>query len=220
MKLRSACLILVPLLVLSAGVRVNGTETNDSNSEHRFQLHSTTFANDTTLPLSTIATFPASSTNPSNSCTFNGEPGGDQSPELSWTGTPEGTRSFVVVLYDVTASFTHWGMYNISPKATGLPANAGVAGNTFGNQVSNDFGDLSYDGPCPPTSVTPLVHDYVFTVYALDTMLPTLPSFGAFQPGSEALYHALIAAARDGHILASASITGFYSAAAPPGAGK
>jgi len=54
-------------------------------------------------------------------------------------------------------------------------------------------------------------------VYALDIKLPTLPSFGDFLPGSQALYHALIAAARGGHILDSASITGFYSAAAPPG---
>lgn len=85
--------------------------------------------------------------------------------------------------------------------------------------VANDYGigDVSYDGPCPPTSLTPQVHHYVFTVYALDTKLPTLPSFGQFLPGSEALYNALVAAREGGHILDSASISGFYSAAAPPG---
>jgi len=186
MKLRIGCLSLVLLaVVLSTGVRVSSADTNDSDWEHRFRLHSTTFENRTKLPLSTIANFSSSSPN-SNPCTFNGEPGGDQSPELSWTGAPERTRSFVVIMYDVTASFTHWGMYNISPEATGLPANAGVVGSTFGNQINNDYGigDQSYDGPCPPTGATPLVHHYVFTVYTLDTTLPKLPTFGVFLPGA------------------------------------
>jgi hypothetical protein len=50
-----------------------------------------------------------------------------------------------------------------------------------------------------------------FYVYALDIVLPTLPAQGpVFPPGSEALYHALIAAGRERHILATASITGFF----------
>jgi Raf kinase inhibitor-like YbhB/YbcL family protein len=122
-----------------------------------------------------------------------------------------------VILYDESASFTHWGMYNISAKTRSLPANAGVAGSSFGVQMSNDFGDLSYDGPYPPTTLTPLAHHYVFTIYALDTSLPILPSAGNFPPGSEALYHALIKAGREGHILELATVSGFYSAAAPPG---
>jgi Raf kinase inhibitor-like YbhB/YbcL family protein len=180
------------------------------DADHRFRVTSSTFTNGaTTLPLSMIY--------PNSLCTSTGEVGGDISPELSWKNAPRGTRSFVVVTYDVTASFTHWGMYNISGDATGLPANAGVSGSSHGQQVSNDFGDLSYDGPCPPTSLTPLAHKYVFTVYALNVSLPTIPTYGDFQPGSEALYHALLKAARENHILASASIFALYSAAAPPG---
>ena len=101
-------------------------------------------------------------------------------------------------------------MYNISGEASGLPQNAGVVGSNYGLQVSNDFGDLSYDGPCPPPQFNPVVHQYVFTVYALDIKLPTLPTFGDFPPGAEALYHALLAAGRGGHILKSASITGHF----------
>jgi len=218
MKVRIDCLTLVLLsLVLLSPIKVSGTDTGNSDSEHGFRLRSKTFENGATLPLSVIATFNSSSGQ--NICTVDGSPGGNQSPELSWTGAPHGTQSFVVIMYDITASFTHWGMYNISPKTQELPANAGVAGTTFGIQVANDYGigDLSYDGPCPPKSVTPNVHHYVFTVYALDTTLPQIPSFGAFLPGAEALYNALIAAGQGGHILDSASISGFYSAAAPPG---
>ena len=218
MKLRVGHLrlILLPLCVATS-MHLNGIERSNSGDEDHFRVSSSTFQNKGTLPLSMIFNIPSSANPNLNSCTVDGSPGGDQSPELSWAGVPEGTRSFVVILFDVTASFTHWGMYNISPKATGLPANAGVAGSAFGIQVSNDFGDLSYDGPCPPTTLTPLVHNYVLTVYALDTKLKELPSFGNFPPGSEALYHVLIEAGRDGHILDRASVSGFYSAAAPPG---
>ena len=101
-------------------------------------------------------------------------------------------------------------MYNISWRTTKLPQGAGIAGSSYGVQVSNDFGDLSYDGPCPPTNLNPVSHQYIFTVYALDSALPILPNYGDFPPGAEALYHALIAAGWGGHILGSASISGFF----------
>jgi hypothetical protein len=58
----------------------------------------------------------------------------------------------------------------------------------------------------------------VVTLYALDRELAVLPTFGDFTPAlPESLYHALIQAALGGHILDTASIAGFYSAAIPPG---
>jgi Raf kinase inhibitor-like YbhB/YbcL family protein len=146
-----------------------------------------------------------------NTCSVDGSPGLNQSPELSWTYAWPGTRSFSVVAYDVTAAFTHWGMYNISPNTYRLPENAGVAGSKYGSQIVNDFFiGAEYDGPCPPPNVTPFVHHYVFTVYALD-MLLSLPSSANFPATAETLYQALIEAGKGGHILASASITGLYS---------
>src|SRR6516162_701544 len=77
-------------------------KTDDDDGHHKFQVSSTTFTDGGTLPLITVF----------NQCPqYPG--GGDQSPELSWTKAPEDTRSFMVITYDVTASFTHWGMYNI-----------------------------------------------------------------------------------------------------------
>jgi Raf kinase inhibitor-like YbhB/YbcL family protein len=146
-----------------------------------------------------------------NVCTPDGAPGLDQSPELMWRHVPHDTRSFVVILYDPTAAFTHWGMYNIAPEVRTLPENAGVAGSKYGTQINNGFGDPNYDGPCPPAGVTPFAHQYVFTVYALDEWL-TLASSANFPANAETLYHALIRAGREGHILASGSIEGVYSA--------
>lgn len=181
--------------------------TQDDNPFGRFRLSSTTFANDTILPISTIHNIIS---NGKNVCSIDGTPGGNQSPELSWSGAPQGTRSFVVTTYDVTAAFTHWGMYNISGHSTGLPENAGVPGSSYGPQIVNNFGNAEYDGPCPPANVAPYVHHYVFTVYALDTDLE-LPSSPNFPANAETLYQALIAAGEYHHILASASLTGLYS---------
>jgi Raf kinase inhibitor-like YbhB/YbcL family protein len=199
------CACLASVMSLTAQVKsVDGPD----DDHDRFRVTSTTFENNSTLPISAIhnITF-----NGSNVCSIDGAPGGNESPELSWTDAPRGTRSFAVVTFDVTANFTHWGMYNISPDTTELPQNAGVAGSTFGQQVVNDFAvGAEYDGPCPPPNFPPNVHHYVFTVYALDKEL-TLPSSANFPPTAETLFQALIEAGERGHILASAKIVGLYS---------
>ena len=183
-------------------------------AQEGFQLHSAAFENDGTPPLSMILNNPV---NGVNTCTASGTAGGDLSPQLYWTGAPRGTRSFVVVLYDTTANFTHWGMYNISPWVNELPQNAGAAGSHYGLQIENDF-DLGqeYDGPCPPAGYAPEIHNYVFTVYALSTTLD-LPSTANFPANAETLYHALIAAGVRGQILGQTSLTALYSAT--PGTG-
>lgn len=209
MKLRT---LFLTVLFLSLGISLTAHVKNgySSDDEHgRFRVTSTTFENNSTLPISAInnITLP----NGSNACSIDGSAGGDMSPELSWTHAPHDTRSFAVVTFDVTANFTHWGMYNISADTTELPQNAGVAASIFGQQIVNDFGVAAeYDGPCPPANFPPNVHHYVFTVYALDKQL-TLPSSPNFPPTGETLYQALIEAGEHGHILASAKIVGLYS---------
>jgi Raf kinase inhibitor-like YbhB/YbcL family protein len=183
---------------------------NQNDHESSFRLTSRTFANNTTLPISAIFNPPMTSPNP---CSIDGSTGGDQSPALSWTRPQDQgkTRSFVVILYDETAGFFHWGMYNISRHATGLPQNAGVANSPYGEQVQNEVSmGAQYDGPCPPRDFPPNVHHYVFTVYALDTMLD-LQASANFPARAPNLYEALVQAGRDGDILESASITGLYS---------
>lgn len=205
MKIQIGVLTLLLLsLLLFPAAQKNGAR---AASPDPFQLTSTTFSNGATLPLSMLYN---NVVDGSNVCSLDGSPGGNQSPELSWTNAPQGTASFVVTLYDTTAAFTHWGMYNISSTATGLPAGAGVAGSQYGSQILNDFLDHEYDGPCPPADYRPYVHHYVFTVYALDVVLH-LPASAHFPASAETLYQALIRAGKNGDILASASIAGVYS---------
>lgn len=104
--------------------------------------------------------------------------GGSQSPELSWSGAPEGTHSFAVTCYDPDAptgsGFWHWVVANIPTSVTQLPRGAGASGMPTGSvTVRNDAGTRDYAGPCPPKGDHP--HRYIFTVYAVGGELQVTP---------------------------------------------
>jgi len=202
--------VLAAVVALTA-LATTAVSADDARNEGRMELSSKTFVNHGALPPSAVYN---AIVNGKNICTASGVAGGDMSPQLEWSHVPRDTRSFVVMVYDTTASFTHWGMYNIPAQTRELPEDAGVAGSTYGTQVFNDFLDQSYDGPCPPQGVEPFAHHYVFTVYALDTEL-NLKTSTNFPANAETLFHALLRASEHGHILARASISVFYSATPP-----
>lgn len=176
---------------------------DDDNGQRRFRVSSTTFENDSFVPASMVFNGPLGS-----SCI-----GGNMSPELKWTHAAPWTKSYAVVTYDVTANFTHWGIYNIPPDVTELPENASAT-SSF-PQLSNDIFTVGYIGPCPPPDIVPDgIHRYLFTVYALDTKLD-LPAFPPGVPApSETLFRAMI-----GHVIEMATITGLFSCDNAPTAG-
>jgi Raf kinase inhibitor-like YbhB/YbcL family protein len=97
--------------------------------------------------------------------------GEDVSPPLSWSGTPEGTRSLALVVDDPDApagTFTHWLGWGLDPGAQRL--GEGEAAPVEGR---NDFGTSGYRGPCPPPGHGP--HRYSFRLYALDSDLDLAP---------------------------------------------
>ncbi len=174
---------------------------------HHLVVTSATFTSGSTLPQSTILNAEASFGPPP----VPGCEGKDRSPQLSWYGAPHDTKSFAVIMFDIDASFTHWGMYNISGDRHNLPDNAGVKGSAYGMQVANDYGlGQEYDGPCPPPGQ---LHHYVITVYALDVSLNLSKPYGFVATGES-----LLAALLDlrSHILDSGSILGTYFIIAPP----
>ena len=200
MKKYLACMFLALALVSAALSQSTDQSDPTAAAPLKLRLSTTTFTNDGTLPLTMVLG--------SDFCSFVSG-GGDQSPELSWVNAPAGTKSFVVTMFDVTAGFTHWGMYNIPATTTKLPEGAGAAGSKFGLQVFNDFFlGSEYDGPCPPNNFTPTNHEYLITVYALDTNLHLTASPPNFPAGAEALYRFMI-----GHVLDRSSIDGFFSTA-------
>lgn len=99
--------------------------------------------------------------------------GDDRSPPLAWSGPPEGTKSFALVVDDPDApggTFRHWGAWNI-PAGTRV-IEEGQDGQFA--QAVNDFGRPGYGGACPPEGHGP--HHYRFKLFALDTDRLNLPS--------------------------------------------
>jgi phosphatidylethanolamine-binding protein (PEBP) family uncharacterized protein len=74
------------------------------------------------------------------------------SPQLSWTGAPPNTTSFVLIMHDVDAA-------TMIPEGGPVPSGA--------NQYS--LRGPQYMGPAPPAGHP--YHHYIFEVYALNAML-------------------------------------------------
>ena len=131
-----------------------------------FTLSSTTFKDGELLPKKAA-----------NTKTFNANCDGENvSPELSWSGIPEGTKSFTLSLVDPEGQrglgLTHWVAYGIPAEVTSLaegeasrPSDKFVGG-------KNGFGIPTYSGPCPPPGPP---HHYTFIMIATDLDPKALP---------------------------------------------
>jgi Raf kinase inhibitor-like YbhB/YbcL family protein len=125
-------------------------------------------------------------------------------PELSWTGAPGNTKSFVLIVDDPDAPdpakpekvVSHWVIYNLPKTVHDLPA--GVSALPKGAlQGMNEEQEPKYMGPCPPVGK----HHYHFKIFALDTN----PHF--FARPTKADLEKEIA----GHILAQSELIGLYA---------
>lgn len=128
--------------------------------------------------------------------------GEDVSPPLVWSGVPDNTSSFALIMDDPDApvgTWVHWVLFNLPGNATalnvGLPAEAELPDGS--QQGTNSWGRLGYGGPCPPSGT----HRYYFKLYALDTSL---------ELGESATKEDVLAA-MEGHILMKTELMGTYS---------
>lgn len=101
--------------------------------------------------------------------------GNNVSPQLHWVSAPEGTKSFALTLYDPDAptgsGWWHWLIFNIPHSCHELVSDAGNLQSKKSpdgcTQSINDYGSFGYGGPCPPEGHG--IHQYIFTLHALDT---------------------------------------------------
>ena len=132
--------------------------------------------------------------------------GSDQSPPLTWSGVPAGTKSLALIVDDPDApdpaaprmTWVHWVLYNIPSGVTGL-----AEGKSHSAELPpgtreglNDWNLEGYGGPCPPVGR----HRYFHKLYALDTVLP----------GMNLPTKATLEKAMQGHILAHGELVGYY----------
>ena len=131
--------------------------------------------------------------------------GSNISPPLHWANIPAGAKSLVLIVDDPDApdpaapkaTWVHWLLYGIPPRAEGLPQGAASPALPSGTRAGlNDWQRTAYGGPCPPIGR----HRYFFKLYALDI---TLPDLG--KPSKAGLEGAM-----EGHVIERAELVGLY----------
>jgi Raf kinase inhibitor-like YbhB/YbcL family protein len=119
-------------------------------------------------------------------------------PPLRWSGSPDETRSFALIVEDAdgrAGPFTHWVLYDIPAHTTQWPTKART------KTIRNGFGRSGYGGPCPPRDDGP--HRYLFTIHAVDVRYLEL--------AGEGTHH--LRAALAAHTLAIGRLEGSYERA-------
>jgi Raf kinase inhibitor-like YbhB/YbcL family protein len=111
---------------------------------------------------------------------------GGETPPVSWSGAPQGTRTLALVVDDAAAPITpyvYWIVFNISPATPDIQAGKLPPG---AMQAVNSRGTIGYDPPCPSHS-----HQYRFTIYALNASLPLPEGASLTATVSEIASHAV-----------------------------
>jgi Raf kinase inhibitor-like YbhB/YbcL family protein len=129
--------------------------------------------------------------------------GESATPPLRWSGAPQGTAGYAVIMHHVPApgeTHWYWVLYNIGASVTAVDEGVAPAAIVGTNSV-NDRNEYA-----PPCSKGPGAKLYTFTVYALSTQ-PVLAD-------PSTVTRAALLSAIDGLILGQAELNVTYSRSA------
>jgi Raf kinase inhibitor-like YbhB/YbcL family protein len=122
--------------------------------------------------------------------------GDDVSPPIAWSGAPEDTAAYALIVDDPDArGWIHWLVTDVPADRQGL--DDGASGTSAATEGQNDFGRTGHGGPCPPSGT----HRYAFEVFALSQPLGLGTGFSADE----------LRAAMEGKVLATGRLNGTYA---------
>lgn len=122
--------------------------------------------------------------------------GQNVNPSLRIEESPPNAASLALTIIDQDATpqpWIHWFVYNINPRTKEIADNSVPPGATEGYA---NGGTPGYEGPCPKYFTG--THHYVFTLYALDTVLDIDPT-STFTDAADTIQR---------HTLETATLTG------------
>jgi hypothetical protein len=148
------------LIAAAAAALTFGLAVATANAADVFTLGSQTFQDGRMMPKK------VANKNPKNPACI----GENVSPELHWSGVPDGTKSFILLGSDPQggggAGFSHLVAYGIPASVTSLAE--GELSRASDKYVAgkSGFGGLGYGGPCPAAGTS--AHHYMFVIIATD----------------------------------------------------
>jgi Raf kinase inhibitor-like YbhB/YbcL family protein len=157
-------------LLVAAATLAMGLSGTAANAADIFSLTSTTFKDGTLMPKK-VANSTANAPTNAN-CV-----GENVSPQFSWTGAPEGTKSFVLTMFDpegrAPSGVSHWVAYGIPASVTGFAEGevSKPSDKYVGGKSTQGVG--FYSGPCTPPNAS--AHHYTFVLIATDFDPKELP---------------------------------------------
>ena len=123
--------------------------------------------------------------------------GKNVNPPLTIAEVPPGAKSLGLVVEDPDApsgTWSHWLVWNIKPETLEIMEDSVPEAAVQG---VNDFKEIGYGGPCPPSGT----HRYIFRLYALDATLNL----------NEGADRGELEEALEEHILDSTELVGLYT---------
>jgi Raf kinase inhibitor-like YbhB/YbcL family protein len=157
-------------LLVAAATLTLGLFGTAANAADIFSLTSSTFKDGTLMPKKVANSHENAPTNAN--CV-----GDNVSPQFSWTGVPEGTKSFVLTMFDpegrAPSGVSHWVAYGIPADVTGFAEGevSKPSDKYVGGKSTQGVG--FYSGPCTPPNAT--AHHYTFVLIATDFDPKELP---------------------------------------------